>query len=64
MKLVGEANINRTFKCVKCDSPLWGDNGWFQNDDAMCVREDRCARRVAGKELAADAAQGIKPRWR
>ena len=64
MKLVGEVNINRTFKCVKCGSSLWGDNGWLQDDNAMCVREDRCSRKVASNKLAADAAQGIKPRWR
>ena len=64
MELVGEVNINRIFKCVKCDSPLWGDNGLVINGGAMCVKEDRCARRIAAKKLAADAAQGIKPRWR
>ena len=64
MNLVGEVNLSRTFRCAHCNASLWGDNGYATSKGAQCVREDRCARRVARQELDAMAARGERPRWR
>jgi hypothetical protein len=64
MKLVGEDNLSRTYKCVDCGTPLWGDGGYIKNNKVHCVREDRCQLRQSRATLDAMAAQGLKPRWR